>query len=113
MYNMILSAILLLLMTALIAKIIYDVQKYKVQKLEIVRLQINAGIEVEEHLVEELRMHIKSQQEKLKKQAQKTAKNRSNKALPLAQTAAEKVLADLGELERIQQRKANKEKICP
>lgn len=108
---MIKLAIFLLLVMALIAKMIYDVQKYKAQKLRTARLQLLAGIEIDEELAQELRRQQELSREKLKKKEKKIRERWKKNTLPLAQTAAEKVLADLGELERIEQRKANKEKV--
>ena len=109
---MIKSAIFLLLVMALIAKIIYDIQKYKAQKLRTARLQLLAGIEIDEELAQELRRQQELSREKLKKKEKKIRERwKKDTPLPLEQTAAEKVLADLGELERIEQRRANKEKV--
>ena len=65
------SAIFLLLVVALIAKMIYDVQRFKPlkrEKLERARLQFNAGLEVDEDLVAEIRLQGKLKGEKLKKE---------------------------------------------
>ena len=102
------AVIFLSLVVALIAKMIYDVQVYMAEKLERARLQILAGIEVDEELAKRLRTQRKRSQEKLKKEAQKTAKDKSDEVLPLAQTAAEEIVAVLT---RSQQLDSKKQKV--